>query len=1024
MTGKHGDDGVAKILALFRRNYVPARRMERDRQREKYMVLRSKVELGLRVRGFGSPKRSSESMGGLLARKAVYPPPWGESVRGAGDDIKVSVRLRNIDFRCPQGRQNFCGRRGMSKDDGGCALSPKTTPGFFIDEKGEQLTLLVPAKEALPAWDGDGTVVAHLYRKAFPPGITPIGLQAKSREIVTDSLGRRIYLPLPGRCAAEALDQEISGMVDDERRASINPVPVRLLRLFCLAKGKEEQSAVSFLANEFGIRPPLFAFHGSVDFRQHWRQYEDMLEHWGVNEINSGEDGGRYLCIRNEGGFVAETVQCHPDRNVILPVTVWGHDETGFRTYLNLPSRNPRLSNTKAIQEHRDVPVILTESVEEAIANGAGWSDEAGDPRAIWASWYGEREAVAKIDWGILRRRQIYYLIAPDPHLPGNAAIRDAYLTARAVYEKLSELRGTGVLFVELGKGPGGEVAVWSVEEFMQICRHLDVHGTQGLGVPEFLPRSMKTLAAAPGGELPFLLEPILQERSTTLLYAKTNIGKTWLALCMGAAVSHGVKLLGSWKAPRARKVLYLDFEMDEPAMDARVKTVSRMAFDGRRLPRKRAANFECITRSRAAPGVELFKRQVVEHVKTKGIALVVLDNLTAFTQHNDSAKAWEDVHLWIDQLKDAGCATLMIHHENRQGGQRGTSATTNAVDNVLHLVDPDAPGEKKREKGQKKRGERAPSLPSQWLGKLTMKVKVEKGRSIHGQSRAPFIVSLNPAGSPPTCERHELPPDDVDYPGDAYGTGDGTAMQEKRAYRASDADKQKFRDAFLVEYRKGKSKTKIARQLGVSPARILSFPGLVGSAEYAEAEKERDDREEERDRSIFERARQGDSVVKISRGSGVAQTSVRRVIYAHASEALKRVPGFSVKWDSNRVCSVLGLDNHVASSLLKHMRRLEVPELRKAGRDVAQIGRDLSLSEEEVLRILEVEDRKAPQEDDKQDPKERIVLLDEKKLPDGKIAGMVDLGPRKFAIELNRVRSSEAEGEDGRQSPPPSTED
>ena len=53
------------------------------------------------------------------------------------------------------------------------------------------------------------------------------------------------------------------------------------------------------------------------------------------------------------------------------------------------------------------------------------------------------------------------------------------------------------------------------------------------------------------------LLDPILPERSLSMLYAPRGVGKSWLGLSVGLAVASGTPLL-RWSAPRKRRVLML----------------------------------------------------------------------------------------------------------------------------------------------------------------------------------------------------------------------------------------------------------------------------------------------------------------------------------------------------------------------------------------------------------------------------------------------------------------------------------
>ena len=59
------------------------------------------------------------------------------------------------------------------------------------------------------------------------------------------------------------------------------------------------------------------------------------------------------------------------------------------------------------------------------------------------------------------------------------------------------------------------------------------------------------------------------------------GIGKTWFSMCMALAASHGKELFSnckdSWKAPKPRRVVYIDSEMTEYHFKKRLQILSQM---------------------------------------------------------------------------------------------------------------------------------------------------------------------------------------------------------------------------------------------------------------------------------------------------------------------------------------------------------------------------------------------------------------------------------------------------------------
>ena len=70
------------------------------------------------------------------------------------------------------------------------------------------------------------------------------------------------------------------------------------------------------------------------------------------------------------------------------------------------------------------------------------------------------------------------------------------------------------------------------------------------------------------------LLDPILPERSLSMLYAPRGVGTTLLGLSIGLAVASGTPLL-RWPAPRKRRVLVVDGEMPLVSLQERLRMLS-----------------------------------------------------------------------------------------------------------------------------------------------------------------------------------------------------------------------------------------------------------------------------------------------------------------------------------------------------------------------------------------------------------------------------------------------------------------
>ena len=184
------------------------------------------------------------------------------------------------------------------------------------------------------------------------------------------------------------------------------------------------------------------------------------------------------------------------------------------------------------------------------------------------------------------------------------------------------------------------------------------------------------------------LLDPILPERSLAMLYAPRGIGKTLLSLSIGLAVASGSPLL-RWRAPRQRRVLYVDGEMPLVSLQERLRAISNGL--GAVIPND---GFRVLAADSTENGLSIgFEEgQRALDPLLSGVDLVILDNLsTLCTNGSESASdAWVPMQNWLLKLRRQGIAVLLVHHAGTNGRQRGTSRREDALDTVIALRRPE----------------------------------------------------------------------------------------------------------------------------------------------------------------------------------------------------------------------------------------------------------------------------------------------------------------------------------------------
>jgi putative DNA primase/helicase len=217
------------------------------------------------------------------------------------------------------------------------------------------------------------------------------------------------------------------------------------------------------------------------------------------------------------------------------------------------------------------------------------------------------------------------------------------------------------------------------------------------------------------------VLEPIIQTQGTMELYSKRGVGKTYFSLGIGCAVGAGASFL-RWRAPKPRKVLYVDGEMPAVTMRERLAAIiSGMDAD------MDSNFFRLITpdlQPAGMPSLSATIGQTMIEDQLDGTELLILDNLSTLCRggKENEAESWLPIQEWVLSLRRRGVSVLFDHHAGKGGAQRGTSRREDVLDTVIALRHSDDynPADGAR-----------------------FEVHFEKARNIHGHDVEPFEVRM-----------------------------------------------------------------------------------------------------------------------------------------------------------------------------------------------------------------------------------------------------------------------------------------
>jgi len=209
---------------------------------------------------------------------------------------------------------------------------------------------------------------------------------------------------------------------------------------------------------------------------------------------------------------------------------------------------------------------------------------------------------------------------------------------------------------------------------------------------------SLKDLLAKQFPKREYLIEPVLKEGESMMLWAAPGVGKTMLALSLATAVAGGGNVL-TLKGAGNRRVLIIDGEMNEADLQDRFVALipSVEGCD----PAKAMGNIVIIARQAQALGTpfpDLAEHTGQQEVLRRAIKgkfdLVILDNFStlATLEDENSSSAMDPVLRFLMEMKQAGVACILIHHSAKTGDKyRGSSKIETTFEAILGLKKPDS---------------------------------------------------------------------------------------------------------------------------------------------------------------------------------------------------------------------------------------------------------------------------------------------------------------------------------------------
>lgn len=187
-----------------------------------------------------------------------------------------------------------------------------------------------------------------------------------------------------------------------------------------------------------------------------------------------------------------------------------------------------------------------------------------------------------------------------------------------------------------------------------------------------------------------YILHPWLPSKGLAFVYASTGVGKTLFTMNAAYAIAGGGDFL-KYRAPKPRRVLYIDGEMSFPQIHFRFINIVKQ-----QGPLFFKDNWFLLTPDKAYPARlpkicqpegQAFYNQFIDQ---NNIEVLVIDNLSVLTMIDENnSEQWKVIQDWLIYLRTKGLAVIVVHHSGKdKQGYRGTSRMLDCIDTAISLQD------------------------------------------------------------------------------------------------------------------------------------------------------------------------------------------------------------------------------------------------------------------------------------------------------------------------------------------------
>ena len=178
-----------------------------------------------------------------------------------------------------------------------------------------------------------------------------------------------------------------------------------------------------------------------------------------------------------------------------------------------------------------------------------------------------------------------------------------------------------------------------------------------------------------------WIVDGLISAGSVSVFYGEAGCGKTWALLDLAACAANGAPWLGM--ATIAGHVLIIDEESGRRRLSRRMGDIMRGHDCGPDTPIS-AVSLAAFDMGKPNDIGELYNL-----ITSTGARMVIIDALADIMPGRDENAVKDTAPIFLTLRKiaeETQCAIIVIHHSNKTGGYRGSSAIKGAIDLLLSV--------------------------------------------------------------------------------------------------------------------------------------------------------------------------------------------------------------------------------------------------------------------------------------------------------------------------------------------------